>query len=431
MSIFGALGAAVSGLAANSNALGIISDNIANSNTIGYKDTGTNFRTLVTQSGSPSLYSPGGVGSQPIYNVAQQGVLQAESSPTNLAISGGGFFVVNSSSAGASSGAISYTRAGNFSVDANGNLVNAAGFYLQGQPLTSAQAAQVQAGNYNVLTTTTPSLLQTVNVSNNAGSAQQTGNVSLIANLPASGTSAQSMTVPVYDSLGVQHDMTLTFTPSGTANEWTVAASLTGAGTSTATIAGGDNIIKFNSDGTLDSAGTTFNAASALSIAWDPSVSGGTSPQTVNFNLGNDGTSSGLSQIGTTFTVGQINQDGVQFGNFSGVTISPAGIVTANYDNGLTRPIYILPVGTFSNPNGLQAQSGNVYTETTASGSAVLREAGTGSAGAIAPSSLEDSTVDIATEFSNLIVTQRAYEANSKIITTADQMLQTLIQAKQ
>ncbi|HWE73819.1 MAG TPA: flagellar hook-basal body complex protein, partial [Stellaceae bacterium] len=182
---------------------------------------------------------------------------------------------------------------------------------------------------------------------------------------------------------------------------------------------------------TLNGAGTAFNTAGALSIAWDPTVTGATSPQVVNFNLGANGTSSGLSQIGTSFTVGQINQDGVQFGNFSGVTINQAGIVTANYDNGLTRPIYILPIGTFSDPNGLQPQSGNTYSETTASGSAVLREAGTGSAGAIAPSSLEDSTVDIATEFSNLIVTQRAYEANSKIITTADQMLQTLIQAKQ
>jgi flagellar hook protein FlgE len=431
MSIFGALGAAVSGLAANSNALGIISDNISNSNTIGYKETGTDFRTLVTASGSPSLYSPGGVESSPMYNVGQQGVLQAESSPTDLAISGGGFFVVNSSSAGGSNGAITYTRAGNFSVDADGNLVNAAGLYLQGQPLTSSQAAQVASGNFNVLNTTTPSLLQTVNVSNNAGTAQQTGNVSLIANLPASGSSPQTMTVPVYDSLGVQHDMTLTFTPSGTPNTWTVGASFTGAGTSTATIAAGDNTIKFNTDGTLNAAGTTFDTAGALSIAWDPTVSGGTSPQAINFNLGTDGTTSGLSQIGTAFTVGQINQDGVQFGNFSGVTINQAGIVTANYDNGLTRPIYILPIGTFSNPDGLQPQSGNTYSETTTSGSAVLREAGTGSAGAIAPSSLEDSTVDIATEFSNLIVTQRAYEANSKIITTADQMLQTLIQAKQ
>jgi len=431
MSIFGALDAAVSGLAANSNALGIISDNISNANTIGYKDTSTDFRTLVTASGSPSLYSPGGVQSSPLYNVAQQGVLQAESSPTDLAISGGGFFVVNSNPAGGSSGTISYTRAGNFTVDANGNLVNAAGLFLQGQPLTAAQAAQIATGNNNVLTTTTPSLLQTVNVSNNAGTAQQTSNVSLVANLPANATGAQTMTVPVYDSLGVQHNMTLTFTPSGTANQWTVAASFTGAGTSTATIAAGDNVVQFNTDGTLNSAGTTFNAASALSIAWDPTVSGGTSPQTVNFNLGNNGTSSGLSQIGTTFSIGQINQDGVQFGNFAGVTVNQNGVVTANYDNGLNRAIYILPLGTFSDPNGLQPQSGNTYTETANSGTVVLREAGTGSAGTIAPSSLEDSTVDIATEFSNLIVTQRAYEANSKIITTADQMLQTLIQAKQ
>ena len=431
MSIFGALDAAVSGLAANSNALGIISDNISNANTIGYKDTSTDFKTLVTASGSPSLYSPGGVQSSPLYNVAQQGVLQAQSSPTDLAISGGGFFVVNSNAAGGSSGTISYTRAGNFTVDANGNLVNAAGLFLQGQPLTAAQAAQIAAGNNNVLTTTTPSLLQTVNVSNNAGSAQQTSTVSLVANLPANATGAQTMTVPVFDSLGVQHNLTLTFTPSGTANQWTVAASFTGAGTSTATIAAGDNVVQFNTDGTLNGAGTTFNAATALSIAWDPTVSGGTSPQTISFNLGNAGTSSGLSQIGTTFSIGQINQDGVQFGNFSGVTVNQNGVVTANYDNGLTRAIYILPLGTFSDPNGLQPQSGNTYTETANSGSVVLREAGTGSAGTIAPSSLEDSTVDIATEFSNLIVTQRAYEANSKIITTADQMLQTLIQAKQ
>ena len=142
MSIFGALEAAVSGLSANSNALGMISDNIANSNTVGYKDTSADFSTLVTASGSPSLYSPGGVQSSPLYNVAQQGVLQSESSPTDLAISGGGFFVVNSNQAGGSTGTISYTRAGNFSVDANGNLVNAAGLYLQGQPLTAAQAAQ-------------------------------------------------------------------------------------------------------------------------------------------------------------------------------------------------------------------------------------------------------------------------------------------------
>ncbi len=531
MSIFGALYAAVSGLSANSNALGIISDNISNANTVGYKETSSNFETLVTQSGGPDLYSPGGVLSSPFYNVAQQGVLQAQSSPTDLAISGGGFFVVNSSSA--SSGGTSFTRAGNFSVDANGNLINAAGFYLQGQPLSNAQSQAIAAGNYNQLTATSLGSLQTVNVAANAGTASATANVSLIANLPAGSTAtAQTMTVPVYDSLGVSHDLTVTLTPSavtpshqdftesgaiatgdifsvgidghtyttaaltagaptttdianamntsfttagvpysasvvagkirvtdssgqpitgssitattgaetfaggavtnGTpANRWIASTSFANAGTSTATIAAGDNIIQFNTDGTLNSAGTTFNTANDVTVAWDPAVSTGNSPQTLSFNLGTNGTATGLSQIGTNFSVGKVTQDGVQFGNFSGVSIDPNGIVSANYDNGLHRAIFILPIATFSDPNALLNQTGNVYTATNASGSALLKQAGTGSAGTISPSSLENSTVDIATEFSNLIITQRAYEANSKIITTADQMLQSLIQAKQ
>jgi len=430
MSVFGALYAAVSGLNANSNALGIISDNIANSNTVGYKETSTDFSTLVTSSGSPSLYSPGGVQSAPFYNVSQQGVLQAESTPTDIALSGGGFFVVNSSAA--DTGETSYTRAGDFTVDANGNLVNSAGQYLQGQVLTFAQAQAIQNGNYNQLSATTLNSLQTVNVTNNAGAAQPTANVSLVANLPANDTSTpETITVPVYDSLGVSHTMTLTLTPTGTANQWSVAAALSNAGSSTATIAAGDNLIQFNSDGSLNSAGTTFNTANALSIAWDPTVSSGTSPQTISFDLGTDGETNGLSQIGTSFTVGQINQDGVAFGSFSGVTIDSHGVVTANYDNGLHRAIYMIPVATFSNPDGLQPISGNSYLETNASGSVLLRQSGEGAAGTIAPSSLENSTVDIATEFSNLIITQRAYEANSKIITTSDQMLETLIQAKQ
>jgi flagellar hook protein FlgE len=531
MSVFGALYAAVSGLNANSNALGIISDNISNANTVGYKETGTDFSTLVTQSGSPSLYSPGGVQTSPFYNVAQQGVLQAESAPTDLAISGGGFFVVNSSAS--ASGETSFTRAGNFNVDANGNLVNSAGQFLQGQVLTFPQAQAIQNGNYNQLSATTLNSLQTVNVTNNAGAAQPTANVSLVANLPANNTATpETITVPIYDSLGVSHSMTMTLTQSaavpstqsftqagaiatgdvfqlnidgntyntaalvsaspaitdisnalnaalgattysanvvggkiqitdssGTAisgssltattgaetftagaiangapavpNQWKVSAALNNAGASTATIAAGDNLIQFNSDGSLDAAGTTFNAANALSIAWDSAVSSGTSPQTISFDLGANGASNGLSQIGTSFTVGQINQDGVAFGSFSGVTIDGHGVVTANYDNGLHRAVYMLPVATFSNADGLQPISGNAYLETNESGSVLLRQSGEGAAGTITPSSLENSTVDIATEFSNLIITQRAYEANSKIITTADQMLETLIQAKQ
>src|ERR1700733_12131505 len=155
MSLFGALYAAVSGLNANSDALGIISDNIANANTIGYKDTTTNFASLVTQS-SPTDYSPGGVTTSPLYGIAQQGSIQTASSPTDLAISGGGFFVVNSNAGGETAGGTtSYTRAGNFTVDADGNLVNAAGLYLQGQTLSAAQSAAIAAGQAPTLSGTT------------------------------------------------------------------------------------------------------------------------------------------------------------------------------------------------------------------------------------------------------------------------------------
>jgi flagellar hook protein FlgE len=428
MSILGALDAAISGLNANSNALGIISDNIANSSTTGYKATSTDFSSLVTQSGSVTDYSPGGVTSKPIYNIAAQGAIQDASSPTDLAISGGGFFVVNNDATGtAGGGTTSFTRAGNFTVDANGNLVNAAGLYLQGQNLTPAQAAAIAAGGPATLGGTTIAGLDTVNVSSITATASPTANVTIAANLPADATTAQSMTVPVYDSQGVEHDLDLTFTPTGTANQWAVTADLPNAGGSSADIADGDNIVQFNSDGSFDATDSTLNAAGALSVTWDPAVSGGTSPQAINFNLGTDGSTNGLSQLGSTFSVANITQDGVQFGNFSSVSIDDDGLVSAHFSNGSTRAIAIIPLATFEDPDGLSPNSGDAYLATTQSGSALLEQPGTGAAGSVQASSLENSTVDIANEFSQLIIAQNAYSANSKVITTADQMEQSLL----
>jgi len=427
MSLFGALYAAVSGLNANSDALGIISDNIANANTVGYKDTTTNFAALVTQS-SASDYSPGGVTTSPIYNIAQQGSIQTASSPTDLAISGGGFFVVNSSAGGVTAGGTtSYTRAGNFTVDADGNLVNSAGQYLQGQILTAAQSAAIAAGQAPTLSGTTISGLQTVNVDGLTDTASPTANVTLAANLPANSTNPETMTVPVFDSEGVEHDLTLTFTPDGTANQWSVSAAFAG-GDGTPTIAAGDNIVQFNGDGSLNTAQTTFNASNALSIAWNSSVTGATSPQTLSFNIGTNGSTNGLSQLGSTYNVTSITQDGVQVGTFSSASIGANGVVTGNFSNGLTRAIAIVPIATFEDPDGLAPATGTTFVATDTSGLPLLQQAGTGAAGTIDPSSLESSTVDIATEFSQLIVAQNAYSANSRVITTADQMIQSLLQ---
>jgi flagellar hook protein FlgE len=435
MSVFGALYSGVSGLIAQSQALGMIADNISNANTTGYKDTHAAFSTLVTQDPTPTTYTPGGVQASPFNAIDKQGLLQASSSATDLAIQGGGFFVVNSNAAGASAnGAFSYTRAGSFTIDANGNLKNTAGLFLQGQQLTAAQAQAISAGNLNQLTATSLTSLQTVNVNGLSGAATVTSTVTLAANLPAGDTAsspARTMTVPVFDTLGNEHDLTLSFTRTANPNEWQVSGSLSGAGSSTVTITAGDDLIKFNSDGTLNAAGTTFSTANALSIAWDPAITGATSPQTLSFNLGSDGLANGLGQSGGPFSVSRIDQNGLRFGNFTGISIDSNGIVTASFDNGQRQPIFIIPIATFPNPDGLASQTGNTYLQTDRSGAFLLRQSGTGAAGTIAPSSLEGSTVDIATEFSNLIVTQRAYSADAKIITTADQMLQDLINAKQ
>jgi flagellar hook protein FlgE len=530
MSVNGALFAAVSGLSAESQALGMISNNISNSNTTAYKETSALFSTLVTQIPTANNFQPGGVVATPFSNVQQQGLLQGTSSNTDLAISGQGFLVVNSQSD--SQGAGSFTRDGSFNVDANGNLVNDGGVFLQGQKLTAAQSAAIANGNVNQLTATGLTELTTVNVSALAGTARATQNITLAANLPATDTSAtapHTITVPVFDSQGASHDLSLTlsrvpaqenftitdgaagpatgdaftltlngqtfttqplaqvnptntdvlnainsalqgstFTASLTGttititdtignpmsgadtiaesagtgtetfsgatvsaaspaqgNTWQVAASAAG-GTLTPLVPGVNDRIVFNPDGTLSGA-TTFKSLTVAS--W--SGSGAAGGQVLNLNLGTPGQSNGLTQLGSTFSVTQVNQDGVTLGIFTGVSIDSAGVVTANFDNGLKQAIYLIPVATFPAPDALAPQSGNNYLETQASGNFLLQQAGVGAAGKISPSSLEESTVDIAQEFSNLIITQRAYEANAKMITTADQMLQTLIQAKQ
>jgi flagellar hook protein FlgE len=427
MSILGALFSGVSGLFADSQAMGMISDNISNANTTAYKETEARFTTLVTQIPTNTSYQPGGVVAHPFTAIDKQGLLQATSSGTDLAISGGGFFVVNNTAN--DTGSFTFTRAGAFNIDADGNLKNAAGFFLQGQKLTPAQAQAIANGNTAQLTATALASLSTVNVNGLSGSATPTSTITLAANLPAGDTLASAphaITVPVFDTQGTEHDLTLTFSRTATLNQWQVAAAINGG---TVAIAPGDNLVTFNPDGTLG-AGTTLNAPGAISVtAW--ATGGAAVPQALTLNLGTVGLSNGLTQFGGNFAVTRVDQNGLHFGNFTGITIDQQGIVTANFDNGLKTAIYLVPIATFPDADGLAPQSGNVYLQTNLSGSFLLQQAGIGAAGQIAPSSLENSTVDIAQEFANLIITQRAYEANAKIITVSDQMLQTLINAKQ
>ncbi len=741
MSIFGAMQSGISGLAAQSSAMGAISDNIVNVNTVGYKGANTSFQTLVTKQTSTSRYSPGGVQPSAKQGVNVQGLLAPVSSSTSMGISGQGYFVVNQAANPGEGDLWAYTRAGDFDIDNNGYLKNTGGFYAQGWSLLpwdknpNATVVNINGIDYmkayydtngkvvyindNIIDSRN---LRPINLNTIGGTATATQQISYGANLPsgdpiynASNPDAggrHSVSALIYDSLGNASNLSLTYTktasnawgmstsiPSGASNivlsgsrethgdtasdvyyaagqlefsgipsngstititsggkEYTfeflstkgahaqpgnigvdistgiasasdfankfleaLQANMPGANRFSAngnkieivqsvsgealqidasktlaciqsaanpnletgiatgifdipaidedikncgrldftsndkadyvntTVKVGDKTYKFV-DGTtttpgeidISSAfdGSAANPAAAVaellvksikadsveperftasgsSIEILPSSTGpdikitvnntgggdaitgrirSTAPlgwsdvangteytlsntfnvndneietgsivpsvrfnadgtpkyffvdevsiqwangaqnmdggyqqgTTITLNAGNVGTNDGLTSLSGDFTTNYITQDGAKFGSYSGVSISEDGVVTALFDNGETRPIAILPLATFANPNGMEALTGNSWIETDYSGQAMLKQAGTNGAGQISSNSLEQSTVDLATEFSNMIVTQRAYSAATKIITTADEMLDEL-----
>ncbi|MCK5575078.1 MAG: flagellar hook-basal body complex protein, partial [Sphingomonadales bacterium] len=184
--------------------------------------------------------------------------------------------------------------------------------------------------------------------------------------------------------------------------------------------------LAFNTDGSLDYAGTTAALINSMPANWTT----GASASTLTFNLGSDGATDGFTQFDSVSTLISSNVNGAVFGNVTGVDIGKDGIVTALFDNGLSQAVFQLPVATFQNPDGLGRRQGNAYGVSDASGNFSLVEAGTGGGGTIAPSTLEASTVDLAKEFTELITVQRAFSASTRIITTADEMLDELNRVK-
>jgi len=448
MSLYGALFSGVSGLDAFSQSMGMIADNITNLNTIGYKSTVARFSTLVTQSSSASEYSPGGVTAGIQSKIDTEGLIQGSESPTDLAISGAGFFVVNtSSSPSQSEGAFSFTRAGSFTPDEDGFLANAAGLYLQGWPFDN---------NGNIPTNRSDlTELKPINVTDLTGTAQPTTTISLQANLKSSETpfagtydptvSADNMasgnvipaferSIGVFDSQGGARSLTIGLVKSTTTNQWDAEIYIEPATdvTDIAPLVDGQvatGVVAFNVDGTLDLGATTL--PSSLNINWGGTTGLGiSSPQALTFNFGTDNATDGFTQFDSDSKLISAKTDGALFASLAGISVAEDGTIVAQFNNGVPKDIFKIPIATFANPNGLSARSGNAYQQTAESGIFNLEEAGVGSAGLVAPASLEASTVDLAEEFTTMITVQRAYSAASKIITTADDMLDELIRIK-
>jgi flagellar hook protein FlgE len=427
MSLFGAMNTAISGLDAQAAAFTNISDNVANSQTTGFKSVNTNFTDYLTDSNA-TINQSGSVVTTPLYQNDVQGTIQQSPDPTALAISGPGFFQVSESDGTTPAGLpiLSpqpyFTRAGDFALNANGYLVNGAGQFLNGW------AADPQTGQLN-----TASMVP-IHISAEQAAPIATSNVNLTANVPAtpSASSVLSSQINVYDAKGTSHQLQLNWTQNGP-NAWTLSLSSPDQ-------VGGPAIgtvdLTFNDNGTL---ATLANATGSAAISNSPTSAVlnltpnlGDGSQPISLNLGTYNVAGGVTQYaGNDYTTIGLGQNGAPPGNFTGISTSVSGDITANYENGQSQLIAHIPVVTFENSNSLQRVNGQAFTATADSGASLLQNAGANGAGTLVTGSVEASNVDIATELAKLIVAQQAYGANAKMITTAQQMLETTIALKQ
>ncbi len=452
MSITSAMLAGAAGMRANSSTLSAISDNIANVNTVGYKRIRTDFTAQLSSQNQLTTHSAGGVLANHTHMMAEQGSPIASTVSTHLAIQGSGFFVVRGRSDDATSAdPFFYTRAGQFTPDSDGYLKSVSGHYLHGW--------QVEDDGTVAANPTDLSSLRPIQVAGIAGDAEASSALSISANLQssqpispaaagynaatnnmASGAVTPDFELPlqVYDSQGGLHTVTLGFLKTG-ANTWASEVFLpdseviAGGGLANGQLAAGN--VVFTAFGQLDTVATTLPTTVTINQngttgapQWEAGL--GVATQSIDLNIGAINGQGGLTSFDAPSVLGSSTVDGTPFGALASVDVDDEGFVTAIFTNGLTRQIYQIPIATFPNVDALAPEQAGVFRLAPGTGQLAMRPAGASGSGEVVSRALEGSTVDLAEEFSNLILTQRAYSASSKIITTADEMLDELIRLK-
>jgi flagellar hook protein FlgE len=399
---------ALTGLEANSVALDTIGNNLANLNTTAFKDQTTSFSDLFYQNigntGSGDALQVG-LGTQVSGTSTDfsQGSLSTTTNSTDMALNGNGFFVLNQG------GLQQLTRAGNFQLDQSGNLITTTGDGVMGYVATNG-----------VVNTNTP--LEALQVPVDATqAAQATSNFGITANLDAATAvgGTFSSTITMYDSLGQSHAATIDFTNTA-ANTWSYAISLP-PGDATGTPVNNTGTLTFNSSG-----GLLTPAANVSGIKF-PGLTDGASDLSLKWDLYG---ANGAAQIGQTVgssTVTASTQDGFASGSYQSFSVDASGVISAAFSNGQTQNIGQIAVASVTNVEGLTIDGANNYQTSASSGAASIGAAGAGGRATIEDDTLEQSNVDISTEFANLIVAQRAFEANSKTVTTFDTVTQETI----
>lgn len=401
MSFSGVFAIGLTGINAFATSLEAVSNNIANTQTTGFKRLRTDFSDLVTSQLSEGGISGGGVDAVNRQLVTEQGALARTDTATHLAVSGDGFFVVSEApDIDASSSPFLFTRSGGFSVQTDGTLANEAGLYLQGAPV--AEDGSFTLGGLGNL--------ETVNINAVSGLAEATSALTLSGNLDANALSGATLAqnFQIFDENGDARQAALTFVKTG-ASQWAATAAFTDGAQETIATGG----LVFDANGLVDQGASSFPASLAIAA---------NAGQAVDLDFG------ALTQLAQATQITAASTNGSAFGALTGVEISRDGRVTALFANGLTRDIYQLALATFVNAEGLENGKSSTFLPASAAGALSLDIPQTGHAGAIESRALEISTVDIGQEFSTLIETQRAYSANTRIITVADELWRTLTQ---
>jgi flagellar hook protein FlgE len=421
----------VSAISATQTDMNVIGNNISNVDTTAFKSSEVSFADQLSQTvqGASAPTNGGGttnpiqvglgvkIGSISVQEA--QGGLESTGAPTDMAIQGNGYFMTANPE-----GAINYQRDGHFAVDSSGQLVDAStGDAVLGYPANASGVIQSSS-------TITPASTLSVPVGS-LTTAQATSSITYAGNLDAASSSSTSYTqsANVYDSLGNTEGVTLTFTPVASDPNswtWTAAGSNLSSGTSLTTPSGptvanptaaniNQGTVTFNTNGIETGSTGTLQLQSTNS----------TTPQNVSLNFG------GATQLSQSSSLAPSTQDGYPTGTLQSFTVGSSGTITGVFSNGESLSLGQLALANFSNPAGLSSIGNNQYSETNVSGVAQVGTANSTGLGSISAGYLEQSNVDLATELTNMIVTERSFQANTKVVSTVDTMLNDLIQMKQ
>ena len=401
----------LTGLNSDATALNTIANNLSNLNTTAYKDQTVNFSDFfyqqIGQTGAGNPIQQGsGVQLSNIASNFTQGNVNATGTASNMAIDGNGFFVLSSGNNNDV-----YTRNGNFTVNSSGALVSQDGLSVMGYPATGG-----------VVNTNAPLTALTIPVGQVEAPAA-TSTIGMSANLNSS--AAVGTTVPgqiqVYDSLGQSHTLTINYTKTAS-NTWSYSISLpTGDQTGTGTSVNTTGTLTFNSSGNL-----TAPAADVTGISFT-GLADGASNLNFTWNLYDSNNNPTLTQVDTASAVSATNQNGYASGQYQSFSVNSNGTVVASFSNGQQQAVGQVALASVINQQGMKLLGNGEYATTLASGTAVTAAPGAAGLGTIQGGSLEQSNVNISTEFSNLIIAQRAFEANSKAVTTFDNVAQDTI----